>query len=146
MMIGAGAVLALTPWICAAAPAAAATTATKSGTLAFVRSQDDSLVVCNLTLEAQHFADDPNHPWVQVLANPGGPETDCFDDVSTYFTITYTDTGGNTQTTSFSTTGVPLELTIGGTKSNVQVAMTVTYANCASISPACYLTVTVAPK
>jgi hypothetical protein len=146
--IGAGASLAIAPWIAFAQPAGAAQhTVDANGSLTYTRSSDQAAVTCTLGVGATHNTDDPLHPFVAVsesAGSTGGDNDDCVDQVLFHLVVTYTDTAGDTQRAEvFGFAGA----NIGGAKANVHVTLSATYLNCDSArNTTCALAVAVAPK
>jgi hypothetical protein len=148
--VAAGLVLAVAPLLVATAqPAGAAETiASASGSVTFVRSGDGTAVTCSAGVSAVHDTDDATHPFVRIFESAGfggDHRADCLESVTWSVVVTYKDTGGNTQTSTYccAFSGA----TIGGAKSKVTVALTVEYLNCnPDLSATCTATYSASPK
>jgi hypothetical protein len=150
-MIGAGLMAAVAPVLALQAPAGAAqTNADAHAGLTFVDGSGLT-VTCTDFLNANHNTDDPKNPYVMygLSAQQSGGDSglaDCDNEVDAFVTITYKDTHGQAQSSSFQS-GLGQQVFIGGAASAVQVKAAIHLYNCNStLSASCDLTVAVAPK
>jgi hypothetical protein len=158
LRVALGLVVAAVPLLGMASPASAAqNTTTASGSLSFVESNFSGWT-CTASLTATHNTDDARHPFTEISTSAPDAQSqgifECAIDVYVAeVTITYTDTGGDQQTTTIDNPGVIggggpfIDDKIGGTVSNVHVTARFHYQDCdPSKSATCDLTLNTAPK